>query len=47
MLEEKEVILVERSMINKNGEKSTFSMGFLYLNIKKSMSPDAIGLMMV
>ncbi len=47
MLEEKEAILVDISMNEKNGEKSSFLMGFLYLNIKKSMAPDAIGLMMV
>jgi len=47
MLEEKEATLVDRSMNEKNGEKSSFLMGFLYLNIKKSMAPYAIGLMMV
>jgi hypothetical protein len=47
MLEEKEAILVDISMNEKNEEKSSFLMGFLYLNIKKSMAPGAIGLMMV
>jgi hypothetical protein len=31
----------------KNVEISAFSVGYLYLNRKKSMAPDAIGLMMV
>jgi hypothetical protein len=47
MQEEKETIPVEISMNEKNGGKTAFSMGFLYLNIIKSMAPDVIDLMIV